>query len=228
MQQNTPYAFWFVGFAISLTAAIVALAIRQARQRTRDLAALAQNMGFTFLGDGWQGPKLSSMHKTCLLQRTRGNFSNAMTGRMGEFSLGVFDYCYGQGKSSVTLTLFSFSQEAELPPFELRPENIFDKIGDAIVHSDIDFDSNPEFSRRYRLSTPNEARIRTIFNPRLMNYFEQIPPDKKWHVEASGASLILYHGRVPTSVAEIPMLLNQASDIARTVLMATGVKLGGG
>lgn len=227
MRQNSPFAFWFVGFGITAAAVIVALAIRQARQRTRDLAALAQNIGFTFLGEAWHGPKLSSMYKTSLLQRTRGGFSNVMIGRRGEFDVGVFDYSHGQGKSRVTLTLVSFSQDAELPPFELRPENIFDKIGDAILQGDIDFDSNPEFSRRYRLGTPNEARIRMLFDPSLMNYFEQIPPDKKWHVEASGPSLIIYCHRVPARAAEIPTLLNEAFAIAKTVLTAAGVKTSG-
>lgn len=224
MQQNSPFAFWFVGFGITAAALIVALAIRQARQRTRDLAAYARNAGFTFLSDGWHGPKLSSMYKTSLLQRTSGSFSNVMIGRVGELNVGVFDYSYGQGKSRVTLTLVSFSQDAELPPFELRSENIFDKISDALMHEDINFDSNPEFSRRYRLRTPNKARIRTLFDPSLMNYFEQIPPDKKWHVEASGPSLIIYRGRMPAGAAEIPTLLNDGSAIARTVLTAAGLR----
>jgi len=39
----------------------------------------------------------------------------------------------------------------------LCPENSFDRIGDAIVHRDIDSDSNPEFSRRYLLNSPHEV-----------------------------------------------------------------------
>jgi hypothetical protein len=227
MQQNDPFAFWYIGLAVTAVIGILALAVRQQRQRTRDLAALAQRMGFTFLGKDWNGPVLSPNYKTSLLQRMRGSCSNAMTGAMGGFQVSVFDYTYGSGKSSVTQTLTCFSQNAELPPFELRSENIFDKIGDAIMHNDIDFDSHPEFSRRYMLHSPDEARIRMLFTPGLLTYLEQIPPDKKWHVEASGMSLIIYRHRWPAKAEEIPALLNETSAIARAIVDSAGIKVGG-
>jgi hypothetical protein len=227
MRQNGPFAFWFVGFGIAAAVVIVALAVRQAKQRTRDLAALAQRMGFTFLGKNWRGPALSPNFKMSLLQRARGRFSDCMIGQMGGFQISVFDHTYGSGKSSVTQTMTCFSQGAELPPFELRPENIFDKIGDVITHDDIDFDSNPEFSRRYHLRSPEETRIRMLFNPVLLGYLEQIPADKKWHVEASGTSLIIYRHRWPAKAAEIPALLNETSAIARAILDSAGIKVAG-
>jgi hypothetical protein len=150
-----------------------------------------------------------------------------MIGQMGGFQVSVFDYTYGNGKNSVTQTMTCFSQSAELPPFELRPENIFDKIGDVITHNDIDFDSNPEFSRRYHLRGPDETRMRMLFNPVLLGYLEQIPPDKNWHVEASGPSLIIYRHRWPAKAAEIPALLNETSAMARTILDSAGIKVAG-
>ncbi|HTW57123.1 MAG TPA: hypothetical protein VMD99_03220 [Terriglobales bacterium] len=226
MHQNSPFLYWFVGFGVTSAAVIAALAVRQARQRTRDLAAVAQQMGFTFLGKNWRGPVLSPQFKTSLLQRASGGvFSNVMTGSTGGLQVSIFDYTYGTGKNSVTLTLACFSQEEDLPPFELRPENIFDKIGDAVVHSDIDFDSNPEFSRRYHLRGPDETRIRMLFSPSLLAYLEQIPPVQNWHVEASGTSLIIYRQRWPAKATEVPALLNEASAIARTILASAGVKV---
>jgi hypothetical protein len=227
MQQNSPFAIWFVGFGIAAAVVIVALAVRQAKQRTKDLAALAQQMGFTFLGKNWSGPVLSPTVKMSLLQRSRGLFSDAMIGQMGGFQVSVFDYTYGNGKNSVTQTMTCFSQSAELPPFELRPENIFDKIGDVITHNDIDFDSNPEFSRRYHLRGPDETRMQMLFNPVLLGYLAQIPPDKNWHVEASGPSLIIYRHRWPAKAAEIPALLNETSAMARTILDSAGIKVAG-
>jgi hypothetical protein len=225
MQHNSAFAFWFFGFGIAVAIAIVVLAVRQARQRTRDLAALAQRMGFTFLGNDWRGPALSPNYKTSLIQRMyTGRFSNAMTGSKDGVQVSVFDYTYGSGKNSVTLTMTCFTQNAELPAFELRPENIFDKIGDAITHNDIDFDSHAEFSRRYHLRSPDETRIRMLFSPSLLSYFEQIPPDKKWHVEASGTSLIIYGHRWPAKAEEVPTLLNETSEIARTVFASAGIK----
>ncbi len=228
MTQNSLFVFWFFGFVLLVIAVIAVMAIRQARQRTRDLAALAQTMGFSFLGQGWRGPVLPATPKISLLQRMHpGRFSDAMTGAMGGFRVSVFDYTYGNGKNSITQTLTSFTQEVQLPAFELRPENIFDAIGDAITHSDIDFDSNPEFSRRYHLRAPDEMRIRTLFSPGLQMFFEQIPTDKNWHVEASGTTLIIYRHRWPAKAEEIPALLRETSAIAQAVCESAGIKLAG-
>ncbi len=145
-----------------------------------------------------------------------------MIGPSGGLETSLFDYMYSQGKSTVTLTLACFSQDAELPPFELRPEGFFDRLGDAILHNDLDFDSHPEFSRRYHLRTPNEKLTRRLFSPSLMTYFEQIPADKKWHVEASGPTLVLYESRRQVSTANIPNFLSETSSIARTILSNSG------
>jgi hypothetical protein len=54
-----------------------------------------------------------------------------MIGSSGGLNVSLFDYTFPMGKSSVTYTLAAFSQDLQLPAFELRPENIFDRIGDA-------------------------------------------------------------------------------------------------
>jgi hypothetical protein len=211
-RHENPLAFIiFVAFVITM----VVFVVLQAKRRTQALAAIAQQMGFLFEGTHWRGPMLSPRFKTTLVQRTRGHFSNALVGLVGSLHVSICDYTYGQGKSRVTVTLACFSQDAELPPFALRPEGFLDKIGDALVHNDIDFDSNPEFSRCYHLHTPNEARTRLLFNPSLLTYFEQIAPEK-WRVEASGPTLIIYK-QTRQAAQDIPDFFNQTSAIATTV-----------
>lgn len=218
--HDSPIVF-FVFLAVA--AAVLAFTLVQAKRRRQALAAVAQQIGFIFEGTHWKGPSLSPRFKTCVLQRTRGNIRNAMVGSTGGLEVSIFDYSYRQGKASVVLTLACFSQNAELPPFELRPEGFFDKISDAILHDDQDFDTHPEFSRRYHLRTPDEKGTRKLFNPGLLTYFEQIPPDKKWHVEASGTSLILYRRRSPVNTTDIPTFLNETSAIARTILSSAAM-----
>jgi hypothetical protein len=48
---------------------------------------------------------------------------------------------------------------ARLPGFELRPENIIDKMKVALAHQHADFDSHPEFSKRYVLQSPDEKPV---------------------------------------------------------------------
>jgi hypothetical protein len=210
----------FMAFVVSL----IIWGTRYARKRTAEFSQVAQQIGFQFLGDTWRGPMLPSQPNICLIQRAHGKFSNAMTGSIAGLSVSLFDYTFPMGKSSETHTLATFSQELQLPPFELRAENVFDRIGEAFVHNDIDFASHPEFSRRYLLRSPDEAGARQIFTPSLLTYFEQIPSEKKWHVEAFGTMLILYRTSGPLRSANIQTFLNETSSIARTILSGAEVQ----
>jgi len=221
MEDSSPL-FLFLGIVAAITIPIVMWAIRSARKRTQEFSEVARQLGFRFLGNTWRGPALLPEHKTCMVQRTRGQFTNAMTGSYGGLDTTLSDYSYQMGKSSVTLTLACFIQDRRLPPFELRGENIFDRIGEAFVHRDIDFDSNPAFSRRYFLRSPDEARTRNLFTPGLLSYLEQIPAEKKWHVETSGEALVVYQYRQLVNAAEVPAFLDESSAIARTILDAAG------
>ncbi len=224
--QGQGNAFIFFLF-IALVVAIVVFTVLRARRRMQGLMVVARQIGFTFKGDHWPGPMLSHRFKTTILQRMRGQFRNVMVGSYGGLQVALCDYTYAQTKSRVTTTLACFQQQAELPPFALRPENFFDKIGDALLHNDIDFDSNPEFSQRYHLGTPNEKAARMLFNPSLLSYFEQIPPDRKWYVEASGPTLVIYRRGLPVGASDITSFLDETSSIARTILTTNEIKVRG-
>lgn len=222
--HNDAIPFLMFGFFIALVIALIAWGIHYGRQRTAEFSQVAQQIGFQFLGDAWRGPMLPPQPKICLIQRTRGKFRNAMIGSTGGLNVSLFDYTYQVGKNTETYTLAVFSQDLLLPPFELRAENIFDRIGEAFVHNDIDFDSHPEFSRRYLLRSPDEAGARQIFTPSLLTYFEQIPSDRKWHIESSGTALILYRTTGPLRSADIQPFLDETSSIARAIFSSGGVK----
>jgi hypothetical protein len=222
MDHHHIFPFFFVGGMLVLGAAVIVISVLYARKRTRDLTEVAQQIGFRFLGNTWSGPPLSASHKTSLLQRSRGKFSNVMTGSAGGLQIGLFDYTYPAGKSSVTQTVAAFSQDQQLPPFGLRPENVFDRMGDAIVHNDIDFDSNPEFSKRYLLRSPDEANTRKLFTPSLLTYLEQF--QTKWYIEGTGTTLLVYRSGRPVSPFDMPAFLEETSRIARTFFASDGLR----
>jgi hypothetical protein len=112
----------------------------------------------------------------------------------------------------------------ELPPFELRPEGILDRMGEAFVHNDIDFDSHPEFSKRYQLRSRDQASTRRLFTPSLLTYVEQIPPEEKWHIEAAARTLIVYRRRATGEGADLPSFLDNTSAIKRTIVSSGGLK----
>jgi hypothetical protein len=203
MDHHHIFPYFFVGGMVALGAAIIVISVLYARKRTRELAGIAQQIGFRFLGNTWSGPPLSASHKTSLLQRTRGKFSNVMTGSSGRLEISLFDYTYPRGKGS-------------------GPENFLDRIGDAIVHNDIDFDSNPEFSKRYLLKSPDEAGTRKLFIPSLLTYIEQLQTN--WCIEGAGATLILYRGGKSARPSDVAAFLEETSRIARTFFASDGLR----
>jgi len=222
MRSSDLIPFLLFGAFFVLMAVIITASVIYAKKRTRELTAVAQQIGFQFVGKYWTGPALSSQFKTSLLQRTRGRFLNVMTGASGALQISLFDYSYQAGKSSVTQTVAAFSQDLQLPPFALRPENFLDRIGDAIVHNDIDFDSNPEFSKRYLLKSPDEAGTRRLFTPSLLTYLEQFQTN--WCIEGTGSTLIVYRGGRPVSPSDLPAFLEETSRIARTIFASDGLR----
>lgn len=212
------------GFFVVLLVVIIVWSILYAKKRSQDLAAAAQQIGFTFMGDTWHGPMLNPQFKTCLLQRTRGRPKNVMVGMSGSFEAIVFDYTYRAGKSSITQTMACFSHNIELPPFTLKPEGIFDRIGDAIVHNDIDFDSHPTFSQRYALKSPDEASTRRLFTPAVLTQMEQISPEAKWNVETSGINLFIFRAGRSVSPSSLAAFLQQTSTVASVIFNSEGLK----
>src|SRR5437588_4105201 len=78
----------------------------------------------------------------------------------------------GRGAQTWQQTVFAFSHDLSLPAFDLKPENFMDRLRDAFNHKDIDFDSHPEFSRRYFLRSPRQERTKELFTPELLTYLE--------------------------------------------------------
>jgi hypothetical protein len=221
MQSSSLIPYIFVVATFALMAVIITVNLHYARKRTRELTEVAQQIGLRFVGKDWRGPSLSSQPKITLLQRTHGTYSNVMTGEPGGLQVSLCDYTYPAGKASATQTLAIFLQALPLPFFALRPENFLDKIGDTLFHNDLDFDSHPEFSKRYLLRSPDEANTRALFTPDLLTYLEQLQTN--WHIEAAGTTLILYLGS-PLDPSDVRSFLDEASRIARTVFASEGLR----
>jgi hypothetical protein len=228
MSASNVFLYWFFGITLVLMVAVIVFIKIQARKRTQSLQAAAQDMGFIFEGEDWsdrtQAPQLDAV---LFGKGSRQRFVNIMTGAVGGFKTSLFDYSFtvGGGKSSNTLTqtVAAFSQELWLPLFEMRREVFFDRIGDAFVHKDINFDSHPEFSERYLLRGAEQDKIRELFTPALLTFLQGLSPEDKWHIEGVGATLILYRSDVTVGAGEIRPFLDETS-LARTFFGSCGLK----
>jgi hypothetical protein len=215
-------AFFVVIFALAIF--VILWGILNSRKRTQELIEVAPQLGFTFMGKAWSGPVLDSRYKTSLMQRTRGRFSNVMVGVAGGLEVIVFDYAYQANRSSIVQTIVCFPQKLALPPFSLKPEGLFDRIGDAFVHTDIDFDSHPGFSSRYALKSPDEAGTRRLFTPSLLTNLEQMPAHRRWIIEANATNLFVYCFGWTVPVADLTAFLQDTAGIARMISTSDGMK----
>lgn len=222
MESNTVPIVVSVGLMIVVIVVVIAVSLIRARKRTEALTAFAQGIGFAFKGDSWNHQPKAHQMGTALFGRGGGRqFSNVMTGTDSRLEVSLFDYSYtvntGKSSSAITQTVAAYSLDLSLPLFEMRPEGFFDRVGDAIIQSDIDFESNPDFSRRYLLRGPSEEEIRRLFSPALLAFLENLPPDEKWHIEGCDTNLIIYRG-MTVSAEGLRSFLEQTSTIARTFL----------
>ena len=186
--------FGAIGLGGAALIALIVYAIGADKRRSQALQDAAQGAGFRFeiSADGLLAQGVGSMPLFNHGHSRRAR--NVLRPPSDEYTF-MFDYRYttGSGKHQQThyFTVTALKAKAQpFPEFVLRPEGFFDKIGQAVFKSvDYDFPENPEFSKRYLLRGPDEARIRSFFDYAALDFFAR---ERKWIIEANGPWLIVY------------------------------------
>ncbi len=181
------------------------------KKRTEGLSKLAEEMGLSFfpLGNGDLQSRLSSFE---LFNQGRGRqLTNLITGETEEVRISIFDYRYttGSGKQQSThkQTIAALeSNKLSVPPFSLRPENFFDKVGSLLGFKDIDFEDHPVFSAMFVVKGPDQVAIKAFFDPSLLDFFAQRP---NIMVEGNSGRLVYYRPGI-RKPDEIQNLLGEA------------------
>ena len=91
--------------------------------------------------------------------------------------LRIFDYSYttgsGKHRNHHNYTVALLACGGDIPRFDLKPETLMYKLGEMIGFKDIDLPEFPLFSDKYRLTGPDEERVRAFFGQRRAAWFEQ-------------------------------------------------------
>jgi hypothetical protein len=91
--------------------------------------------------------------------------------------VGILDYQYttdGEDSQTLKQTVVSIrSPLLDLPDFSLQPEHFLHKFVQVLGYQDIDFESNPGFSKAFLLRGSDEARIRAVFDDEVLELFER-------------------------------------------------------
>lgn len=110
----------------------------------------------------------------------------------------------------------------EIPSFILDKEFLFDRFFDLIEQDDIDFESHPEFSRRFVLKSPENDKVKLLFNQEVLDYFES---REVYHIECIGRQILIFQNRRLASVEEIKDMIIYTQGLC-TVIMDSYYKNG--
>jgi hypothetical protein len=181
---------------IAVIILVVYFSVRHEKKRTEALQQTAIMRGFFFTSKPDPGILPSETSDLHLFKRGHAHRVVNLMQKPGEpVSEMIFDYIYvtgsGKNRSTHKQTVFLFqTSRHEFPEFELRPEHLFHKIGQAFGYQDIDFEAHPEFSKKYILRGKNEAMIRKFLTPDLISVFEN---EIGLSAECAGHLLIIYY-----------------------------------
>ncbi|MBN2414668.1 hypothetical protein JXO52_02450 [bacterium] len=206
----------FAGIA-AVIIVVVLFVSRQEKKRREALRMQAQTYGFAYTEKAeleWIG-EAGHLHLFTLGHRRR--IHNLMFRDSVALAIRVFDYQFtvggGQNSHTYRQTVFQFdSGGLHLPPFIIRPENVFHKIGKAFGYQDINFDAFPEFSSIYLLRGENEEMIRRIFNQEIIDMFVR---EKGLIVEGKGPVMICYRSGKRVKPEELGITLEHMQTLAQ-------------
>lgn len=190
------HAVLIAGSTIVVVGLIIFIFHRAEKKRTAQTEELASELGLDFHPKGDPTVQGTFGELRLFNHGHSRKFANMLTGEASGVEICIFDYRYttGGGKHQHvhSQTVIGFRSELlSLPEFELRPEGMFHKIGQAFGYGDIDFDTHPLFSKKYLLRGPNEPDIRDLFEPEKLEFFEDFGK-KLVSVEAGHNRLIFF------------------------------------
>jgi hypothetical protein len=184
----------------------------RAKKRTEAMGDVARQLGFSFS----QTPvdfQLSSMHDLpsssfSLIGFNSPKCRNLMKGGYQRRSWNIFDYNYSRGRNAISLTVFEADTKKLIPEFHLSPKNFLHFFSDLVGYKDIEFASNPVFSKRFVLHGKNEHEIRSLFKSEVMSFMEQMG---NFFMFSDGKSITLYKEGTRFRPEEIRAVLESIS-----------------
>lgn len=178
---------------IAIVGVAVFFAWRHDKKRDAEFLTAAFHLGWTMEeGVAAPPPEIEGFHLFGLGYSRKTK--NVHKGRPGSFDASLFDFRYttGGGRNSKThrqTVMALHLPESTLPTFELRPENVFHRIGEAFGYQDIDLEQYPAFSKSYLLRGPDPAEIRETFSGEIVDYLER---NGGWAINGGGSWIVVY------------------------------------
>lgn len=200
---------------------VLALAIfgwYQSHKRRNALAEWAAARGWTF--DVARRRDFEQLYPDfdCLRQGSGRYAFNLLNGQQGDYACQGFDYHYetystdSKGNRQTQHHYFSalvVTVDVPLKLLAIRPETVFDKVGQLLGFSDIEFESD-RFNREFHVRAPDRRWAFDVLHQETMEFLLAAP---RFSVQLSGAHVIAYRSRLFQ-----PIDFEQAIDVATGII----------
>ena len=201
--EDSSGIIWLLGAGIILmTAVFVAIAVTFDRKRTAKLQASVQALGGTYRA------KATPEEKQLLGSTSWSTASGSRMRNIVELPesdgarVTLFDFWLPAGKAGSEQTAVRVqSSSLNLPKFDLRPETGAMKIAGAFGAQDLDIADAATFSRMFRLRGDDQAAVRRLFTPAIIQFCEK---HRGLRIAGSGDSLLFFrehHRAKPDNLA---------------------------
>lgn len=217
MELAFPIVLFLVVAGVLAAAAFAAM--RAERRRREALAAVAAQLGFTFLPEKDYDLAGRFAWLDALAHGSNRYAHNVMSGRWCEHNILAFDYHYqvthrskrGSHTTHHQVTVQSLALPRPFPELRIVPEDFLSKIAQAVGFEDIDFES-AEFSRTFTVRARDRKFAYDFCHPRAMEFLLAHPA---LQVEIEGSILATWsRGRMnPESIAESIEILAALRDL---------------
>ena len=210
-------ALYFIAASIALIAVIIGFTVWFEKKRKEALVEISRMMGFSFSAKEDLN-LIEPAERFRLFKRGHHKrLKNVMQRPSGDVNEILFDYWFttGGGKNQRVhrqTICWIRSGRLNLPEFEVHPENIFHKIGQALGSKDLNPERSPEFSRRYRLRGTEEERVLRLFDPETASFFERNPG---WSAAGADKHLFVYRAEKRVKPADLSRWMDTVRILAR-------------
>ncbi|MBI3133891.1 MAG: SulP family inorganic anion transporter [Bacteroidetes bacterium] len=147
---------------------------KQLSRRQTDLLSLAASQGWNYtLKQDWNG---AWDFYTITLRKQIVSLENLVINSNPFISYTTADITTQEGARTTTefqtLTALKISGLKPLPKFYMSEETFVDKLTSMVSGDDINFDSNPAFSKNYLLKGEDAQAVRALFTKDVLEFFE--------------------------------------------------------
>lgn len=216
-----------LGIWVFVAAALViaGAAIYLGGQRRQSLERVADELGFRFTGGQQALPESIDRAGFYLFTQGPPLIQNPMEGERSGYRVSLFDFAYPAGKGeegSRDLPVADVGQVENrmqtvvwlrrpgqvLPDFDLSPtRQVLRRVAGLFGLQRLTFDGRSDFDDRYLLFARDQAALRRIFTPTVIDAWVA---DPGWFLEGRGDQWLVYRLNELAPAAAIPDLLNRS------------------